>query len=58
MDIAKRKKTTHNSMARAYFESYIEFFGELQPHHQVRKKSDGQNVEVICLPMNVCQSEV
>ena len=45
-------------MARAHFESYIKFFGEPQPHRHVRQKSDGQNVEVICLPMNVRQSEV
>ena len=54
----KKKEATHISMARAHFESYIKFFGEPQPHRQVRRKSDGQNVEVICLPMNVRQSEV
>ena len=52
----KRKETIYISMARAHFKSYIMFFGE--PHRHVRQKSDGQNVEVICLPMNVRQSEV
>ena len=45
-------------MVRAHFESYIKFFGTHQPHRHVRQKSDGQNVEMICLPMNICQSEV
>ena len=45
-------------MARTQFESYIKFFEEPQTHRQVRQKSNGQNVEVICLPMNVRQSEV
>ena len=38
----KRKEATHISMARAHFESYIKFFGEPQPHHQVRRKSNEQ----------------
>ena len=57
MEIAE-KKTTYISMVRAHFESYIKFFGEPQPHRQVLRKSDGQNVEVICPPMNVRQFEV
>ena len=54
----KQKETTYISIARANFESYIKFFGKPQPHRHVRQKSNGQNVEVICLPMNIRQSEV
>ena len=45
-------------MARAHLESYIKFFGEPQPHRKVCRKDNGQNVEVICLSMNVRQYEV
>lgn len=53
-----QREATHISMARAKFESFIQCFGETQPHRQVRRKADGEIVPVICLPMGVLQHEV
>ena len=54
----RQHEGTHISMARSQFESYIRLFGEPQPHRHARRKSDGLNVGVICLPMNVRRHEV
>jgi hypothetical protein len=52
-NIGSRRENTHISMARTKFELYIKSFGEPQPNREVRRKSDGANVQVICLPMSV-----
>lgn len=54
----RQREGTHVSMARSQFESYIKLFGEPQPHRHARRKSDGLNVGVICLPMNVRRHKV
>ena len=58
MKLRKEKGTFHISMVRAHFESYVKFFGEPQHHRQVHQKSDRQNIEVICLLINVRQYEI
>ena len=52
-NIGSHRKNTHISMARKKFDLHIKSFGEPQPNREVRKKSNGANVQVICLPMSV-----